>query len=107
VDDYIIIYCTVPSDEVAERIAEDLVHGKCAACVNIIPGITSVYTWKGSVCRENELLLVIKTRESLYAAVRDRIMAFHPYEVPEIVSLNIADGNQAYLQWITDTTNPE
>lgn len=104
-DRYIIVYCTVPSNEDALRIAEDMVKTKRAACVNIIPGITSVYRWKGEVCRENEFFLVIKTRESLFESVRDRITAIHPYEVPEIVSLNIADGNTQYLNWVAENTD--
>jgi periplasmic divalent cation tolerance protein len=106
VDSYIIVYCTVPSLEIGTKIADDLVMGKCAACVNIIPGITSIYRWKGDICRDNELLLIIKSRNTLFGKIHDRIRALHPYEVPEIISCEISSGSEPYLKWITENTHP-
>jgi periplasmic divalent cation tolerance protein len=106
VDDFIIIYCTVPTKEIAVKIAEDLAHGMFAACVNIISNVESVYRWKGNICRDNELLLVIKTRKSRFTAIQDRILSLHPYEVPEIISVDITRGSDTYLQWIVNETNP-
>lgn len=88
------------------KIADDLVKGRTAACVNIIPGITSVYRWKGDVCTDNELLLIIKSRKALFAEIQERILALHPYELPEIISCEVSDGSEQYLNWISDSTLP-
>ncbi|MFI5140223.1 MAG: divalent-cation tolerance protein CutA [Sphingobacteriales bacterium] len=99
------MYCTVPSLEIGTKIADDLVAGEYAACVNIIPAITSVYRWKGDICRDNELLLIIKSRKTLFKKIHDRIRALHPYEVPEIISCELSDGSEPYLKWISDSTH--
>src|SRR4030042_1669459 len=104
-DSHIVIYSTVPNQEVGMNIAEDLVAGRYAACVNVLPGITSVYRWKGDICRDNEFLLIIKSRNTLFDEIRDRIRLLHPYEVPEIISLSISHGSDPYLQWISDNTH--
>ena len=85
-------------------IAEDLVSGRYAACVNILPGITSIYNWKDEVHRDSESLLIIKSRKALFNVIRDRIMALHPYEVPEIISCSISEANEKYLNWIAENT---
>jgi periplasmic divalent cation tolerance protein len=104
VEDFIFIFCTVPTEEMGVIIAEDLVSGRYAACVNIVPGLMSVYSWKGSVCHDNEFLLIIKTRSPLFERVRDRIKALHTYEVPEIISCRISDGSESYLKWLAENT---
>ncbi|MBP7734951.1 MAG: divalent-cation tolerance protein CutA [Spirochaetes bacterium] len=86
------------------KIAGDLVSGGYAACVNIVPGLTSVYRWKGDICKDNELLLVIKSRGSLFDAISSRIKAMHPYEVPEIICYDITGGSEPYIQWLIDST---
>jgi periplasmic divalent cation tolerance protein len=86
------------------EIANDLVSGKYAACVNIIPGLTSVYRWKGDICNDSELLLIIKSRKSLFDEISSRIKVFHPYEVPEIIYYSISGGSEPYLQWLSDST---
>src|SRR4030042_5339133 len=101
-DSHIVIYCTVPNQEVGMNIAEDLVAGRYAACVNVSPGITSVYRWKGDICRDNEHLLIIKSRETLFDKICERIRSMHPYEVPEIISFNISRGSDQYLKWISE-----
>ena len=105
--DFIIVNCTVPTREIALRIAEDLVGSRQAACVNIIPNIASVYRWKGALQHDDELLLIIKTRKALFGTICERIKALHPYEVPEIVSVDMTDGSDSYLQWIFESTKPE
>jgi periplasmic divalent cation tolerance protein len=75
------------------------------ACVNIVPGLRSVYWWKGQVCRDDELLLVMKTRADLVPAVSEKIKALHPYEVPEFIALPLEGGSAAYLRWILDATD--
>lgn len=88
------------------KIADDLVKGRAAACVNIVPGIISVYRWKGDVCTDNELLLIIKSRKALFSEIQERIRALHPYELPEIISCELSDGSEPYLNWISDSTLP-
>ncbi len=100
----IIVLCTVPSRETGMEIADDLVTGEYAACVNIIPGLTSIYRWKGDICKDNELLLIIKSRKSLFDTISSRIKALHPYEVPEIIYYDISGGNEPYIQWLFQST---
>jgi len=100
----LIILCTCPDRTTAERIAETVVSERLAACVNIAPGLTSIYRWEGQIQREAELLLLIKTRQAVYSRLEARIRALHPYQVPEIIALPIQTGSAAYLDWITDCT---
>jgi periplasmic divalent cation tolerance protein len=102
--EHIVIFCTVPDQETADRIADTLVGGGLAACVNILPGLKSVYTWKGAVCRDSELLCVIKSRASLFGKIEAALRGVHPYEVPEIIALPIVAGHAPYIQWINDVT---
>ena len=90
----------------AERIARALVEERLAACVNIVPGITSIYRWKGAVEQEAELLLVIKTMAAQLDALKARLLELHPYELPEVVVLPIGGGHQAYLDWIAEQVGP-
>ncbi|MCC6265748.1 MAG: divalent-cation tolerance protein CutA [Bryobacterales bacterium] len=100
----ILVYCAVPSLEIATMIAQTVVHEELAACVNVLPGLTSVYRWQGAVETANELLLLIKTREALFEALRARIVSLHPYEVPEIIATRISEGHAPYLEWIGHST---
>jgi periplasmic divalent cation tolerance protein len=106
--DFIVVLITVPSSEVGERIAAALLEKKLAACVNILPGVTSIYTWNGAVQKDQELMLVVKTRADLF---HDRLVpavkAVHPYEVPEIIALPVLMGSPDYLDWIAAETQPE
>ncbi|MBN2159812.1 MAG: divalent-cation tolerance protein CutA [Spirochaetes bacterium] len=88
-------------------IADDLISGQYAACVNIVPGLTSIYRWKGEIARDIEMLLIIKSRRALFGTIRDRILSIHPHEVPEIISMDISDGNDPYLKWISDSTRAQ
>ena len=103
-DKYIIIFSTVPTKDAGNEIADKLIGEELAACVNIIPGIESIYKWKGDICRESELLLVIKSRESLFDSIKEKILSMHPYELPEVVSFQISDGHDQYLKWIDECT---
>jgi periplasmic divalent cation tolerance protein len=96
-----IVLCTVPDEATARRIASALVAENLAACVNIVPGITSVYRWKGAIETAPELLLIIKTTVGVYTRLQDRIHALHPYELPEIIAVSIDRGLPDYLSWIT------
>ncbi len=101
---HIVILCTTPSRDVAERIADLVVPKGLAACANIIGGIYSIYTWKGETCRDNECLMILKTRAELFERLRREITSNHPYEVPEIIALPIIDGHSPYLDWIQQVT---
>ncbi|XP_043278950.1 protein CutA homolog isoform X2 [Venturia canescens] len=97
---YSVAYVTVPDQEIGKKIAHGLVNKKLAACVNIIPQITSVYEWKDEIHEDNELLLMIKTRTEVVDALTQYVKENHPYEVCEVISLPIANGNEEYLKWI-------
>lgn len=88
----------------ASAIAKALVAERLAACVNIVPNVSSVYSWKGKIEEGREVLLVIKSRASLSKRLAARIRALHSYEVPEVVTLKIASGNPDYLRWIREST---
>ena len=92
--------CTVPDRETADAIARALVDGRLAACVNIIPGLTSVYRWEGKTETAAELLLLIKTSGNNWQALEKTIVGMHPYELPEIITVPLAGGLPAYLDWV-------
>ena len=103
---YRIVLCTCPDMGTAEGIANQVVRSGLAACVNIVPGLKSVYLWKGAVEADDELLLLIKTTEARYQELEAAIREAHPYELPEIVCVPILAGLPGYLQWIQDATSP-
>jgi len=96
----IIIFCTVDSDELGELIASALVENREAACVNIVSGIRSVYRWEGKLCRDAELLLIIKTVAEKFDAVRETIRRIHTYQIPEVIAVPITAGDTDYLDWL-------
>lgn len=100
-----IVFCTCPNMGTAEAIAKRLVGESLAACVNIVPGLKSMYLWKGAVETDDELLLIIKTSDSRYPALEAAILDAHPYELPEIVCVPIVAGLSGYLSWIQDTVS--
>lgn len=102
--EYRIVLCTIDSIKNANELAHNLVKARLAACVNIVSGVTSVYEWENAICEENEYLLIIKTKSDLYKKLETKIKEFHPYEVPEIVSLKIDNGSKSYLDWIEKNT---
>jgi periplasmic divalent cation tolerance protein len=95
-----IVLTTCPDEACAERIAQALVEEGLAACVNILPPMQSIYKWKGKIETANEQLLVIKSTLARFPAIRDRLHALHPYELPEIITVPIADGLPEYLAWL-------
>lgn len=96
-----IVLCTVPDQETGEQIASALVTEHLAACVNIIPGITSIYRWKGALEQDQEALLLIKTGYGSWQLLQERIRELHPYELPEIIAVPIDSGQTDYIKWIT------
>lgn len=97
---YQIILTTCPSPEIAEQIAQVLVGEGLAACVNILPPMRSIYTWRDTVESATEHLLVIKCLSRRYADIETRLRAMHPYEIPEIIALPIVQGLPDYLTWL-------
>lgn len=102
--DILLILCTCPDAESAAAIARTLVGERLAACVNRVPGLTSVYRWRGEIHEDNEVLLLIKTRRERFEALRARLVALHPYDVPEVIALEIAAGHAPYLEWLRTET---
>ncbi|HUO17590.1 MAG TPA: divalent-cation tolerance protein CutA [Verrucomicrobiae bacterium] len=98
-----IVLTTAGSDAEAHRLARHLVERQLAACVNIIPHIASVYQWQGKIEENREWLLLIKTRATLFAKVRDAIRELHSYDLPECIAVDIADGSAEYLKWIAES----
>ena len=99
-------FVTVPNQEVAEKLASGLVSSKLAACVNIIPGLTSVYEWEGKIEKDSELLLMIKTRTDRVDELSAWVKENHPYDVCEVISTKIDSGNPPYLKWLGDIVPP-
>jgi len=99
-----VVLVTAGGEEQASLLAVKLVEEELAACVNIIPRIRSVYRWKNEVCVEEEFLLVMKIRSSVFAKLQARVRELHTYEVPEIVRIPIAEGVPDYLDWVRDNS---
>lgn len=95
-----LVCSTFPEIETARRIARQLVTENLAACANIVPAVESIYRWQGKIENTQETLVFFKTTAARYAAFQDRLKSLHPYEVPEIICLRIADGLPEYLRWV-------
>jgi periplasmic divalent cation tolerance protein len=98
--DKIVVFSTCASTEEAHRLARALVEKRLAACVNVMPGIRSVYRWKDAIEDEEEVLLLIKTSRALLQELTDEIERLHSYEVPEVIALQVVDGSERYLAWM-------
>lgn len=103
--DNCVIYCTVPNEFSANLIASTLIDENLAACVNIIPSVTSMYKWEGTVQTDSELLLIIKTQQSKFEEVEQRIKELHENTIPEIIALPIIKGSEEYQNWIVKETS--
>jgi periplasmic divalent cation tolerance protein len=102
-----IVLATAGSEEEARKIARALLDRRAAACVNIVPQITSIYRWQGKVEEAGEWLLIVKTTAAAFGQVRRTIAEIHSYDVPECICLTIEDGSPAYLQWIAESVSAE
>ncbi len=100
-----LVLCTCPDQDTAIGIGERLVEERLAACVNLLPGVTSVYRWQGKLQRDNENLLLIKTTGDRFEALSTRLRQLHPYDLPEIIAVPITDGLPDYLSWVSECTN--
>src|SRR5512138_3587317 len=102
--DAVVVLVTVPTAEKAAELARAVVEARLAACGNVVPGLRSIYRWQGQVHDDAEVLLVLKTTRARFEALRDRLLALHPYEVPEVLALPVEAGSAAYLAWIAGET---
>src|SRR5919106_2873759 len=100
--DKIVVFSNCGSAEEAERVARHLVDSRAAACVNIIPGVRSIYRWKGAVEDAAEWTLLIKTRRALLETIERELRKAHSYELPGLISVAVVDGLESYLPWIDD-----
>ena len=101
----IVVVTTVGEEEQALLIARELVARRLAACVNVVPGMRSVYRWQGKICRDTEYLLLVKTLAGEYEAVAAAIRELHSYELPEILSFAVGQGDERFLAWIADSVD--
>ncbi|MCB1747333.1 MAG: divalent-cation tolerance protein CutA [Gammaproteobacteria bacterium] len=101
----LIVLCTCPDLAVARRLARLAVAARHAACVNVIEGVSSVYAWQGEVCEDGEVLLVAKTTRAAYPALEAAWREAHPYELPEVVAVDVACGSEPYLAWVGDSVS--
>ena len=100
-----VVLTTTPSEEEARKIAHTLVGERLAACVNIIPKIESIYRWQDKLEEAREYLLLIKTTESAFPRLQEKLKALHSYELPECVALAMTAGSPSYLKWIDDSVD--
>jgi periplasmic divalent cation tolerance protein len=100
----LVFLSTFASRSEAQAFAKKVVALRLAACVNVLPSVTSHYRWKNRVLKEKETLIIGKTSAAKFAQLKRRIKSLHPYEVPELIALSVADGFKTYLKWISDET---
>lgn len=101
---HLIVLCTCPDEQTARRLAAEVVEARLAACVNIVPGLTSVFFWEGEVQSEGEQLLVIKTSDAAYSSLEERLVQSHPYDLPEVIACPIEKGLNGFLDWVSEQT---
>lgn len=100
--DLVVVYLTAPDAEVAGRIGRTLVEEGLAACCNLVPGVRSIYRWEGELHEDAEVLLIVKTRAALVDALAARVVAVHPYTLPEVIALPVIAGLAPYLDWVRE-----
>ena len=96
----IVVFSTFPSEDKAADIARTLVSEQLCACVNLVPPVRSIYRWQHEICDERETLAIIKTTRERFDALKARLIALHPYEVPEVIALPVEAGHEPYLDWV-------
>jgi periplasmic divalent cation tolerance protein len=102
--DALVVLVTTPTPEKAAEIARAVVEERLAACGNVVPGLRSIYRWEGKVQDDAEALLLLKTTRARLDELRERVLALHPYDVPEVLALPVEAGSAPYLAWIADST---
>jgi periplasmic divalent cation tolerance protein len=101
-EEAVVVFTTFPDQETARRIVRTLVDERLIACGNLVPGVESIYRWKGDVETANEVFAVLKTEQARYVGLEGRLKELHPYEVPECIMLRVRDGLPDYLRWLTE-----
>ena len=96
------VLVTVPDLDAGEALGRALVEERLAACANVVPGVVSLYRWQGSLQRDSEALVILKTTVAAMEALRERIVTLHPYDVPEVLALPVAEGHGPYLRWVEE-----
>jgi periplasmic divalent cation tolerance protein len=104
--DCVIALVTAPTMEVARELARKALENRVAACANLVPAIESHYWWQGNLETSAEVILIFKTSAALAGALQEMVLANHPYETPEFITVPISTGSPAYLKWILDSVNP-
>lgn len=104
---FAVVLVTAPDARTAAGLARSLVDARLAACVNLVPGIRSIYRWEGKMCDDAEVLCIVKTRHALLDALVACIREEHPYTVPEIIALPLVAGSAPYLAWLAAATRPD
>lgn len=104
-DEILVVLATVPVDQ-SEQLARTVVEEGLCACVNVVPAVRSFFRWQGKVDTADEHLLVIKTTAAAFELLQDRLVALHPYDVPEVIALPVAAGLPAYLSWVVESVRP-
>ncbi len=102
--DFLVVFVTVPDKDTAQRISKGILEKKLCACVNQIKGVDSFFWWQGKVDNEQEILLLIKTRESLFQELKEEVVKLHPYQVPEVVGFKLTHLNKDYARWLEEET---
>ncbi len=105
--DVILTLITVPDEQSASIIASMLVEQDLAACVNVIKGVNSFFKWQGRLNSEQEILLLVKTTRRCFEALKDEVLKKHPYELPEIIGVDVSEGFRGYLEWVAQETKHE
>ena len=105
-NDFVLVLTTFPADGDAEALARTLVDERLAACVNILPPMRSIYTWKGAIELASERQLLIKTATHRVKELETRLKALHPYDLPEFLVISVLEGSSDYLSWLADSTRP-
>ena len=101
---YVMAITTVPSAEVGRNLVRELVERRLVACGNVIPGALSIYRWKGAIEETAEVVILMKTRVERWDELRRVFPTLHPYDVPELIAVSVADGHQPYLDWLRAET---
>ena len=103
--DAVLVLTTLPNADAASELAKTVVNEKLAACANLFPAVRSVYRWQAKLQDENEVLVLLKTRQEHFERLKARILELHPYEVPEVLAIPVEQGYQAYLDWLAKETS--
>jgi periplasmic divalent cation tolerance protein len=101
----IVCFITAPNEDEAVNIARTLVEDRLAACANIVKNVRSIYSWQGAIEDDAEVLMIVKSRRSLFQKLSKKVKEIHSYDVPEVIALPIIDGSEEYLNWLRESTS--